>query len=109
MPADRRSPERLQTMSHWRTEIECHAAFQEGGAELDWGRKGITADDAKWIASALANPAVRSTCNPHSVRDGRVSGELDGQRHGTTLIAAMIQATMSTIGWSGCSWFEFGH
>ena len=67
--ADRRSPERLQTMSHWRTEIECHAAFQEGGAELDWGGKGITADDAKWIASALANPAVRSTCNPHSVRD----------------------------------------
>ena len=56
-------------MSHWRTEIECHAAFQEGGAELDWGEKGITADDAKWIASALANPAVRSTCNPHSVRD----------------------------------------
>jgi hypothetical protein len=51
-------------LSHWRTEIECHAAFQEGGAELDWGRKYITDKDAQWIASALANPAVRSTCPP---------------------------------------------
>ena len=53
-----------KTMSHWRTEIECHTAFQEGGAELMWAAKGITDQDVQWIASALANPAVRSTCPP---------------------------------------------
>ncbi len=57
----------------WRTEIECHAAFQEGGAELDWGEKRITAKHAQWIASALANQAVRSTCHPRS-RVGGMQG-----------------------------------
>ncbi len=55
---------RIKTMSHWRTEIECHAAFQEGRAALYWSNKDITDQDAKWIASALANPAVRFTCHP---------------------------------------------
>ena len=46
-------------MSHWRSETECHAAFQMGDAELKWVKMNITDEDAQWIASALANPAVR--------------------------------------------------
>ena len=64
---------RTTMLSHWRTEIECHAAFQEGGAEMKWDKKGITDQDALWIASALANPAVR-----RSVPDSHPC-QVDGQ------------------------------
>ncbi len=57
-------------MSCWRSETECHAALQEGGATLCWSKKGITNQDAQWIASALANPAVRSTCIARRIRVG---------------------------------------
>ncbi len=52
----------MKAVSCWRSETECHAAFYEGGAELNWDGKNITDQDARWIAFALANPAVRPTC-----------------------------------------------
>ena len=44
---------------HFRDAAACRAAILAGGVELDWSDKIITDQDAEWIASALADPAVR--------------------------------------------------
>ena len=44
---------------HFTDAAACRAAMRAGGAELDWFWKGITDQDAEWIASALADPDVR--------------------------------------------------
>jgi hypothetical protein len=46
----------------WRSETEIHAAFQEVALFREVSKlllTGITDEVAPWIASALANPAVR--------------------------------------------------
>ena len=37
----------------------CHAAMRAGRSELKWSHRRITDQDAEWIGSALADPAVR--------------------------------------------------
>ena len=43
---------------HFRDAAACRAAIRAGGIELDLSDKVITDQDAEWIASALADPAV---------------------------------------------------
>ncbi len=45
-------------INHFDDAATCHAAMRDGGAVLDWGSEGISDKDAKWIASALADPTV---------------------------------------------------
>jgi hypothetical protein len=45
-------------INHFDDAAACHAAMHDGGAVLDWGSEGISGEDAKWIASALADPTV---------------------------------------------------
>jgi hypothetical protein len=42
------------------SEAACHAAIRQGDPNLNWNHCYITDQDAQWIASALANPVVRS-------------------------------------------------
>ncbi len=68
----------------WHSETECHAALKMGGlSKLKWRMENINDQHAEWIASALANPAVRHL-QPPRIRVGRLA--VTGR--GTNLTAA---------------------